>query len=151
MKNAKVIGKQANRALPALILVLVLICGLFSPVYAASKVNPRPDGQNNFLYYFPVISGPDTPAGSYHCLEYEFGLIWNSETITLNLNGTSIYAYDPSPVVTGTWAYAPTTREVSFTNFGWSPVRYEAPDGLYASRDIPGAGFSVAISCGRLS
>jgi hypothetical protein len=97
------------------------------------------------------VFSADSPVGSYFCYEYEFGLIWTSEVITLNTDGSSIYAYSPpySNVVTGTWVYTPSIQEVSFTNFHWPTATYEAPDRLWASRYLPHVDFTIAIDCGR--
>ncbi len=43
--------------------------------------------------YLPVILGPFRLAGIYDCVEYEFGLIWTTDVITLHPNGDSTYAY----------------------------------------------------------
>lgn len=115
-------------------------------IYAQSAL----DGAHTL--YLPVIMGGQSPAGRYHCLEYEFGLVWTSEVITLNPDGTSIYAYNPpsTGIVTGTWSYNASTREVGFTNFQWLTATYEMPDRLWATRYLPHAGFEVAIQCDRL-
>jgi len=91
-----------------------------------------------------------SPVGVYDCLEYEFGLIWTSEIVTLNPDGSSLYEYAPPYVqtVTGTWAYVPAIREVQFTNFRWPTATYQLPDRLWAWRYLPGPGFDIALSCG---
>ena len=101
----------------------------------------------------PTIFALDSqsPVGVYDCLEYEFGLIWTSEVVALNPDGSSLYEYGPPYVqtVTGTWAYVPATREVQFTNFRWPTATYRLPDRLWAWRYLPGPGFDIALSCGR--
>ena len=112
-----------------LVLCEIMLKGAPSKSQAHAQALP----QNDVVIFLPVIMAPASPAGSYHCLEYEFGLIWSSETITLNVDRTSIYDYDPPYVatVTGTWAYSPTIQEVSFTNFRWVTTTYEIPNHLW--------------------
>jgi hypothetical protein len=99
--------------------------------------------------YFPVVFGPASPAGTYDCLEYEFGLIWTSEAVTLNRDGSSLYAYTYPyvAVVTGTWSYSRALRQVNFTHFRWPSATFVAPNRLWASRYLTEAGFDVALSC----
>ena len=106
-------------------------------------------GQAIFL---PAIYGPTSPAGTYNCLEYEFGLVWTTEVITLSVDGSSVYAYNPpyAAVITGTWTYTPTVQEVGFTNFRWLTATVELPDRLWNRRYLPQAGFEVALSCSKL-
>ncbi len=104
------------------------------------------------LVFLPIIYGSTTPAGAYYCYEWEFGLIWTSETITLNVDASSIYAYNPpyADIVTGSWVYTPSTKEVGFTNFRWLTTTFQPPDRLWASRYLTYAGFEIAISCNRI-
>jgi hypothetical protein len=92
-----------------------------------------------------------SPAGSYTCLEYEFGLVWASEVITLNPDGSSIYDFTPPylSTMTGTWALVPATWEVQFTHFSWPTATYDAPDRLWASEYLPEPGFEVRLECAR--
>lgn len=101
--------------------------------------------------YLPAVVSGLSPAGSYDCVEYEFGMIWSSEVITLSVDGSSIYAYSPpyTTVVTGTWVYTPTAQEIGLMNFRWITATVELPDHLRASRFVPSAGFEVALSCNR--
>ncbi len=104
------------------------------------------------LVFLPIIYGSTTPAGAYYCHEWEFGLIWTSETITLNVDASSIYAYNPpyADIVTGTWVFTPGTKEVGFTNFRWSTTTFQPPDRLWAIRYLDYVGFEIAISCNRI-
>ena len=100
---------------------------------------------------FAQTATPATPAGSYNCYEYEFGMVWYSEVITLNADGSSVYDYDPPylTTMTGTWTYTPSIREVQITNFRWPTATYEAPDRLWASEYLPGPDFEIALECSR--
>lgn len=102
--------------------------------------------------YLPFIYSTTTPAGAYYCYEWEFGLIWTGEAITLNVDGSSVYAYDPpyDGIVTGTWVYTPVIEEVGFTNFHWLTTTFLPPNYLWASKYLTYAGFEIAISCDRL-
>lgn len=101
--------------------------------------------------YLPAIRGTYGPAGSYYCYEYEFGMIWSADVITLNTDGTSEYAYchpyTNSP--TGTWSYTNSIRQVGFTGFRWMTATFNAPDRLWARRYLPHVGFEIAIQCFR--
>lgn len=101
--------------------------------------------------FLPVIYYPSTPAGTYFCLEYEFGLIWTSETITLYEDGSSIYVYDApyGGTATGTWTYTPALNEVAFTGFRWKTATYRFPNVLYASEYLPHVDFEIAVFCQR--
>ncbi len=112
---------------------------------------PLSQGQDEFQIYLPLIVGPPSPEGSYWCNEYEYGLIWTTEVITLNADGTSVYEYHLpySGIATGTWVYTPTTNEVGFTNFRWLTATYQAPGRLWAWRYLPESGFDIALDCGR--
>jgi len=111
--------------------------------------------QLDMVIYLPAVFGTEpsveSPAGVYDCLEYEFGLIWTSEVITLNTDGSSIYNYAPpyGAVVTGTWVYTPASQLVGFTNFRWLTATYTAPDRLWAERYLPEVDFEIALSCLR--
>lgn len=146
-------GTNAQLALLIISAILPLVlCGIMlKGAQSTSQAHAQAFPQNDVVIFLPVIVAPPSPAGSYHCLEYEFGLIWTSEVITLNVDGTSIYDYDPpyAGTVTGTWAYSPTIQEVSFTNFRWVTSTYEIPNLLWARRYLPNAGFEIAIYCSR--
>ena len=105
-------------------------------------------GQAIFL---PAVYGPPSLAGTYDCLEYEYGLIWTTEVITLSVDGSSVYEYRPPhpSVVTGTWVYTPTAQQVGFTNFRWITATVLLPDRLWASRYLPQVGFEIALNCNR--
>ena len=148
--------KNGERRRLALLIVSatlpLVLCGIMlNGAPSKSQAHAQALPQNDVVIFLPVIMAPASPAGSYHCLEYEFGLIWSSEMITLNVDGTSIYDYDPPYVstVTGTWAYSPTIQEVSFTNFRWVTTTYEIPNYLWATRYLPNVGFEIAIYCRR--
>jgi hypothetical protein len=101
--------------------------------------------------YLPAVYYPSTPAGSYTCLEYEFGLIWATETITLYEDGRSVYAYG-SPggdTLTGTWVFTPALSTVAFTGFRWPTATYQFPARLYASRYLDHVDFEIALACRR--
>jgi hypothetical protein len=116
---------------------------------------PESTDQSESMVFLPSLfsvgSLIELPVGSYDCLEYEFGLIWTSEVITLYKDGSSIYNYAPpySGIVTGTWVYTPTAQLVGFTNFRWLTATYEAPDRLWAKRYLPHVDFEIALSCLR--
>lgn len=131
-------------------LALLLLFVTLRVVASAGKTTPSM-AQNGPSLYVPAVFSAASPAGSYLCYEYEFGLIWTSEVITLNIDGSSVYNYAPpySGVVTGTWVYTPTIQQVGFTNFRWLTATYEAPDRLWASRYLPHVDFTIAIDCGR--
>jgi hypothetical protein len=103
------------------------------------------------VVYLPAIYGQLSPAGAYNCNEYEFGLIWTTEVITLSVDGSSIYAYNPpyTAIVTGTWEYSPTAQEIEFTGFRWVTATVELPNRLWASRYLPGPGFEIGVDCNR--
>lgn len=143
----KIVGRLGNAALAvalALALLLAAIGFLHSgrPLLAA-EVTPR-------LYLPSVLRPAYNPAGSYECLEYEFGLVWDWEVITLTADGASLYAYRwQTAPLTGTWRYTSATQEVQFTNFRWPTATYLAPDRLWASRYLPEPDFEIALSCTR--
>lgn len=85
---------------------------------------------------FLPIAQNTTLAGVYDCLEYEFGLVWTSDIVTLYPDGTSRYEYSPpyANITTGTWVYTPTAQEVQLTGFRWITATVQFPDRFYASR-----------------
>jgi hypothetical protein len=126
--------------------VSLLVC----LVGMSSARRPDSEGPDGSHLYLPLVAcSAPSPAGSYFCNEYEYGLIWSSEVITLYVDGTSVYAYNPpyAGVVTGTWVYTPATREVGFTNFRWLTATFYAPDRLWATRYVTGTGFWIALDC----
>ena len=137
-------------------LVLALCLALLSlvvTIHALMAVSEQPatPAQDEITHYLPVIHATDSPAGSYYCYEYEFGMIWSADVITLNVDGTSEYEYchpyTNSP--TGTWSYNYSIRQVEFTGFRWMTATFEAPDRLWARRYLPQVGFEIAIQCYR--
>lgn len=128
------------------LVLVVLVLGVFRYAGEARAQFMVEAANHAFL---PVVYYQHPPAGSYYCLEYEFGLIWTSETITLNQDGSSIYVYDPpyTGVVTGTWSYTPAIQEVGFTNFRWPTATYKSPDVLYASKYLQHVDFEIALYC----
>jgi len=138
-------------------IALAAFLALGTLVFSAQAMSPSRDvytksGANGgYVLYLPILMGDSSPAGNYYCLEYEYGLIWTSEVITLNPDGTSVYVYNPPypGTVTGTWSYTASTQEVQFTNFRWQTATYVMPYRIWASRYVPQTGFDVAISCSR--
>jgi hypothetical protein len=147
-----------------------ILCGVFSLglavawlilaieiMQAGQAVNAQIAPQASPISYHPlVLRYYPSPAGSYICDEYEFGLIWLTEVITLNADGSSVYygaaddqTRSESMVVTGTWVYTPTASQVGFTNFRWLTATYESPDRLWASDYLEPIGFEIAIECDR--
>jgi len=63
-------------------LVLGLAAGLALPWFTPAGL-----AQTTWRYYFPMILGPGLPAGTYDCEEYEAGLIWTTDVITLFPDG----------------------------------------------------------------
>lgn len=151
----KMIHQNVVRRFASIVLATFLALG--GLVVSARAMNSsrgayaQPAIQGGNTLYLPVIMGGQSPAGTYYCLEYEYGLIWTYEVITLHADGTSVYAYNPPypGIVTGTWGYTASTQEITFTNFRWSTATYEAPDRIWASRYLPQAGFEIALSCNR--
>ncbi len=134
-------------------LVLALCLALLSLVVtinALMAVSDQP-GTATLSHFLPAVHASEAPAGSYYCYEYEFGMIWSADVITLNTDGTSEYAYcHPymnSP--TGTWSYTYSMRQVGFTGFRWMTATFNAPDRLWARRYLPHVGFEIAIQCFR--
>ncbi len=137
-------------------LVLVLFLSLLSVFVTVRALTSSADlslrgSQPAAASYLPSVLATESPAGSYYCYEYEFGLIWSADVITLNVDGTSEYSYCyPSGYLpTGTWVYTSSIRQVGFTNFRWLTTTYEAPDRLWAWRYLPHAGFEIGIDCYR--
>ena len=130
---------------------LWLVIGAFGSEQTPASRSAAPDSQQLYLPSVFVLA-PPSPAGSYSCLEYEFGMVWASEVITLNPDGSGIYDFTPPylSTMTGTWAFVPATWEVQFTNFRWPTATYDAPDRLWASRYLPEPDFEVALECSRL-
>jgi len=104
--------------------------------------------------FLPLVVLPPSPEGIYNCNEYEFGLIWTTDVITLSHDMSSAYEfiYQSAPVITGTWTYTPTTQEVALRNFHWPIVTFHPPDGLSQSSTITNTGkpFEVGIWCGKV-
>lgn len=145
MRRLSGIALATTGALAALLLALGLLdAGHFLPARAG-------DDATHAYLPFALVSTSATPDGSYNCYEYEFGMIWTSEVITLNPDGSSLYAFRPPYVstVTGTWTFIPAIREVQFTRFSWPTATFDAPDRLWASKYLPGPDFEIALECGR--
>ncbi len=139
------------RALLLTAMALALSVSLVSLALALAEPVSLSQGQYNFEVYLPLILKSPPPAGSYECNEYEYGLIWTQDVITLNADGTSIYEYYPPypGIATGTWVYTPATQEIGFTNFRWLTATYEAPGRLWARRYISETSFEIALDCRR--
>ena len=131
--------------------MVVLVCATLcaAGVAACSAAPTGAQAVPGKSLFLPFIAGAPTLAGVYDCNEYEFGLIWTSEVVTLNPNGSSTYAYAPpyTQVVTGTWVYTPTAQVVGFTNFRWITATVTLPDRLSIRRYLPQAGFEIGMSC----
>lgn len=135
----------------AVIVALVSLLAALQTMRSSSLLYAQGD---NRLYLPSVLGMPGStppPTGTYTCLEYEFGLVWFSEVITLNGDGSSIYDFDPPylTTMTGTWTYTPSIRQVGLTNFRWPTATYEAPNRLWASEYLPEPDFEVALECRR--
>lgn len=126
-------------------IVLFNLMGVFAlflscnptPIAASETRDPGINPPAGNLETFPV--------GSYHCLEYEWGFIWNREDLVLLEDGTSLYLYGPQGFPhLGIWVYTPTTQLISLTNFYWNTLNV-TPDLLWASRTIHD--FEIAIQC----
>lgn len=133
--------------------VCLALVSLVITINALAAVSPVPDShaQDEDLLYLPSIRGTEGPAGSYYCYEYEFGMIWSADVITLNSDGTSEYEYC-HPYInspTGTWSYNYSIRQVGFTGFRWVTATFTAPDRLWARRYLPHVDFEIAIQCYR--
>ena len=138
-----------------MLMVAAIASATFCALPRAGRSDEKIHAQSSFSsdnpIFLPIIFGSPSPAGAYDCNEYEFGLIWTGEVITLNVDGSSVYAYYPpyGSVVTGTWVYTPAIQQVELTNFRWLTVTFQPPDRLWASKYLPQPGFDIAISCGR--
>lgn len=134
--------------LPHLLVCLLLAAGLLAGFFA-SLGNPRPAlAQTNAPIFLPMTFSTVTPVGQYTCLEYEFGMIWATETVYLYDDGTS--AYYNMPYIgsrTGSWEYTPATQVITFTNFSWLTATYIIPNGMYAKKYIPSVDFWIELSC----
>ena len=130
---------------------LMLVLVLLDVFHSVNDARAHLTAEDSSQVFLPVVYYPSTPAGSYHCLEYEFGLIWSSETITLNNDGSSVYAYDGpySDLVSGTWTFTPSLQEVGFTNFRWPTATYKFPNTLWASEYLQHVDFEIALHCSR--
>ena len=140
------------RTIAATTVALVALFAVLGITHSGETKSVPSSPADDTVIFLPYIVGSITPAGSYYCYEYEFGLIWTSEVITLNTDGNSIYNYNPpyAGIVTGTWVYTPSIEEVGFTNFRWLTTTFQAPNRLWASQYLTRAGFEIAISCDRL-
>lgn len=136
------------RVLLAAAIAFVMVYVLLLATHSDAQVRA---GTNDTIIYLPIVTGGDFLSGTYDCLEYEFGLIWTSEVITLHPNGFSEYLYAPpySGYVTGTWTYSASLMEVAFTNFRWMTATFIPPDRLWNSQYLPGPDFDIAISCNQ--
>jgi hypothetical protein len=132
-------------------LAFVALCVPSGAAHLAARIRAPLAPAAGQAAFLPTIYGPPSPSGTYNCYEYEFGLIWTTEVITLSVDGSSVYAYAPpyTAVVTGTWVYTPTAQEVGFTNFRWLTATVELPDRLWNRMYVPQAGFEVALSCNK--
>lgn len=150
--SARDVLHRSPRALLLMIVALVLSLSLAGLALALAEPLSPSQGQGNFEIYLPLIIKSPTPAGSYLCNEYENGLIWTQDVITLNADGTSVYEYYYPPysgIAIGTWVYTPATQEVGFTNFRWLTATYKAPGRLWARRYLPESGYEIALDCRR--
>ncbi len=139
------------RTILATAVALATLFALLKITYSGETLPPTSPADDMFVF-LPIIQQSISPAGAYYCYESEFAMIWRTEVITLNADGSSIYAYYPPHFssVTGTWVYTPSTEVVGFTNFTWLTTTFQPPDRLWASQYLTQAGFEVAISCNRL-
>ena len=125
-------------------LVLGLAAGLALPWFTPAGL-----AQTTWRYYFPMILGPGLPAGTYDCEEYEAGLIWTTDVITLFPDGESLYAYQPpyGGVVTGTWVFTRETNEIAFTSFRWETATVEFPGRIWSRRTLVDPAIEIALEC----
>lgn len=140
------------RASLALIIACAALFTLLKITYAdETRASSSAPVQDVYLY-LPIIAMEANPAGNYYCHEWEFGLIWTGEAISLSVDGSSVYVYDPpyAGIATGTWVYTPSSEEVGFTNFRWLTATFLPPNRLWASKYLSYAGFEIAMSCSRL-
>lgn len=146
--------RSMSHPLRTLLATTVALAALFTllKITYADERRPSFAPSNDTFIYLPLISRSTSPAGAYYCYETEFSLIWRMEVITLDANGSSVYAYSYPlhSIVTGTWVYTPSTEVVGFTNFTWLWTIFQPPDRLWNSRYITPPGFEVAINCNRL-
>ncbi len=128
----------------ALFLAAAALAPWLLPVRAQS---PAATGAE--AYFLPAIYVSDLPSGVFVCNEYEAGVIWATEVITLLRNGESAYAYPPpyAGVVTGTWVYTPQTQELGFTEFRWQTATLVLPDRIWARQWLPGPEFEIGLEC----
>ena len=102
------------RTILATTVALATLFVLLKITYSDETLTPTSPADDTFVF-LPFIQNSISPAGAYHCYEYEFGMAWSHEIITLNTDGSSIYAYIfPDRNATGTWDYTPSTEVVSF-------------------------------------
>ena len=143
--------RRAGSVVLSAVLALAALGLVLGALAAGPMRDAAPGTTRAFLPSVFAPAAPDSPAGRYNCLEYEFGLIWTSEVITLHPDGSSVYAYGPpyGGTVTGTWAYVPALQAVQFTHFRWPTATYEAPDRLWASEYLSGPGFEIRLECAR--
>ena len=130
------------------VLTFTLAIGIFGKASAQTDAGHVLHPEADQIVYIPIVFGPASPAGTYRCDEFEFGLIWRSGAITLSADGKSVYAIGVG-TVTGTWVYMPAIQEVGFTNFDWLTTTFQSPNKIYASKYLPNAGFEIALSCGK--
>lgn len=148
-------AKNTLQRLPYIGLAILLAGVLGSGIFGAMPLNTvapaQAAAQEGSTIYLPMVVKSENPAGSYDCIEYEFGMIWAGETITLNPDGTSLYDYygNIDLVVTGTWSYSFVNREVKFTNFRWLTATHVLTDRLWVSHYLPDPDFDIALSCLR--
>jgi len=140
------------RTILATAVTLATLFALLKITYPDETLPPTSPADDKFVFLPFISQGSISPAGAYHCDEIEYAMIWKTEVITLNTDGTHIWAYDRpgSSIVTGTWVYTPSAEVVGFTNFTWLTTTFQPPNRLWASQYITQAGFEVAISCNRL-
>jgi hypothetical protein len=150
MQNRKVVN-QLVRGLAAIATALILLCVLLETMRSSEKIKAQPSFTGDNSVFLPLVYHLTPLVGTYDCYEYEFGLIWTTEVVTLNKDGSSLYVYSPpyAAIITGTWVYTPVIQEVGFTNFRWPTATFQLPDRLWASNYITPAGYEVALSCGK--
>ncbi len=143
--------KHLIQAVAAAAVAFVVIFMLLGITYSSETKSAPLLPAGDTAVYLPIVFQPISPAGAYDCYEYEYGLIWTSEAITLSANGSSVYKYNPpyEAIVTGTWVYTPNIKEVGFTNFRWPTATFQTPNRLWASMYLTYAGFEIALSCGK--
>ena len=69
-------------AVTAALALLLAVLGILN----ADRLLSGRAGDDEARAYLPfaLASPPTSPVGSYNCYEYEFGMVWYSEVITLN-------------------------------------------------------------------